>query len=103
MTEKSLIVWNFTNIEEDSPFIDILSKIKNDFKYMECYNTTIQSFGGGTYTFCLLSDTIDIKNKKIDWNLYKSKNIESKYYSPKIHLSSFIFPKSIEDKLAKIH
>ena len=101
--ERSLICFNHDNFdkEENKNIFDTLQKLKDSFKYVQPYGVFIPTFGGGYYSFCMFSNSINPKGD-IDWNYYKQKNIETKYYSPRIHISSFVFPGDLENKLNEI-
>jgi spermidine synthase len=101
-TNESMFCFNFENFTLDNKYIfDTLSDLKTTFKYIQPYGVYIPSFGGGYYSFCMVSNTINF-NSKINWNYYNSKNLDLKYYTPKIHLASYIFPNEIEKEILKI-
>tara|TARA_B100001248_G_scaffold262022_1_gene255625 strand:+ start:435 stop:1970 length:1536 start_codon:yes stop_codon:yes gene_type:complete len=96
--ERHLICFNLDNFGMEDSIYDKLRLINNEFKYVQPYGVFIPTFGGGYYSFCLFSNTIDPKSN-IDWSYFKNKNLDLKYYTPSIHISSFIFSNEIESKL----
>lgn len=102
--DKSLISFNLDNFdkqESDQVYLR-LKELKREFKHVSPFGAFIPTFGGSYYSFCLVSDTINYTDN-IDWNFFESKNIEMKYYTQNIHLSSFNYPKNIESKLKSIN
>ncbi len=89
------INWNEDNIKR---MVKEQSKI---FKFVNPYSVYIPTFAGGLYSFCLVSDNINPKNFMIDWEYFYNKKINMKYYTEKIHKSSFNLPKSLEKKMEK--
>ena len=96
--ERHLICFNLDNFGMEDSIYNKLRLINNEFKYVQPYGVFIPTFGGGYYSFCLFSNTIDPKSN-IDWSYFKNKNLDLKYYTPSIHISSFIFSNEIESKL----
>jgi len=75
--------------KNNKKFINIL---KSNFKYINIYNCTIPSYIGSLYSFLFCSNKINPLTDKIDWDLYKSKKITTKYYNKNIHTCSFYSP-----------
>lgn len=71
-------------------FINIL---KSNFTYINKYHCTIPSYIGSFYTFLFCSNKINPIKEQIDWELFNTKNIKTRYYDKNIHISSFHSPK----------
>lgn len=100
INKKHMICFNADNINwNEDNIVDIVETQKKIFKYVNPFGVYIPTFAGGFYSFCLASNSIDPLKFKINWDYFKSKNLELKYYTPKIHVSSFNMPKSLENKL----
>ena len=98
-----IICFNFDNFDkiENENMYKKLEELKTVFKFVNPYGVYIPTFGGGYYSFCLLSNTVNPR-RDINWRYFKNKKLELEYYTPKIHISSFIFPSYIESRLNKI-
>lgn len=101
--EEYLICFNFDNFDkiENEYMFEKLKELKSIFKFVQPFGVFIPTFGGGYYSFCLLSNTVNPK-RDINWDYYKNKKLEMNYYSPQIHITSFIFPNYLEKELKKI-
>lgn len=64
-------------------------KLKEIFTYVQIYRLTMPSYHCGEYSFIGVSKKINLN--KID--LFHKSSIQTKYYSPEIHLASLTIPK----------
>ena len=102
LEKESIICFNFDNFTINNEYLyEKLKELKPLFKYIQPFGVYIPSFGGGYYSFCMISNSIDPKSK-INWDYFYSKSVDTKYYSPKIHLSSFVFPNEVSKQLSQI-
>ena len=102
LKKESIICFNFDNFTINNEYLyEKLKELKLLFKYIQPFGVYIPSFGGGYYSFCMVSNSIDPRSK-INWEYFYSKSIDTKYYSPKIHLSSFVFPNEVSKQLSQI-
>ena len=62
------------------------------YKYVRLYQVFQPTYASGHYAFCFCSRTIDPKNTPIDWQKFRLKKIDCKYYNEKIHYDSFNLP-----------
>lgn len=65
------------------------------FKYVKIYHCTIPSYIGSFYSFLFCSNEIDPLELEIDWSIYRSKRIKTKYYNEGVHRCSFSSPNFI--------
>ncbi|MBZ9572224.1 polyamine aminopropyltransferase [Patescibacteria group bacterium] len=76
-------------------------KLKKVFPFFKVHKAFVGCFPFDEHTFSLGSKTIDfdkVSFKKIK-EKYKRLNLKTKYYSPKIHFASAVWPKYLEKKI----
>ena len=71
---------------------EVIDEMEEYFKYVRLYQVFQPTYASGHYAFCFCSRTIDPKNYPIDWEKFRLKKIDCKYYNEKIHYDSFNLP-----------
>jgi spermidine synthase len=96
MNKYSILIFNVNTIYwSDQDLIKIMIFQLTIFKYCFPLTTTIPSIAGGSYLYILCSDEIEPLNMNINWIHWKSKNINTEYYSKDIHKASMTFSKKL--------
>ncbi len=95
LTKNGIIVTQSGTILQKKQIINNLYCIKKIFNFAGLYQANVPTYYGGNIFFIWASKKNNLK--KINFNnLYKKLNLyKFKYYSPKIHINSFILPKFI--------
>ncbi len=84
-------------------FVTIHRTLASVFRFVKSYGAWIPSFGL-YWMFTIASDFVDptkIEEEEIKKRL-KERDVETKYYHPKLHKALFILPKDVEDALEKL-
>lgn len=97
----SIFCFNCMSLSWDKSEYNELNNMHKFYKYVFLYQVFIPTYASGNYTFCFCSKNINPINVPIDFNYFKSKEINTKYYNEKIHFSSFNLPNMFEVNLRK--
>ena len=95
-----IVTQNGVPILQSKQLSNTLSDLKSFFKDVSCYVISVPTYYGGHMTIGFASDNKQLRKiseKKLISLYKKSGNIETYYWTPKIHLSSFVLPKFIQN------
>ena len=73
-----------------------MSRLFTNSYIFQLYQPT---YASGHYSFMLASDQIHPFRNKIDWEAWRRKKIETRYYNPDLHYASFLLPSQIQQVL----
>ena len=93
LTKNGIFCFNCLSISwEKQEIPDVIQEMEEYFKYVRLYQLFQPTYASGHYAFCFCSRTIDPKNTPLDWQKFRLKKIDCKYYNEKIHYDSFNLP-----------
>ena len=96
MKKKSVFTLNYESLGWFGGNLKNFKKdMKKFFKHIYIYQVFQPTFHSGHYSFAIMSDLIHPTRSVIDWNAFRSKKINTYYYTPKIHYGSFALPNKI--------
>eukprot|EP00943_MAST-04B_sp_MAST-4B-sp1_P006690 g6690.t1 len=96
--ENSILVFNC-----DSPswafdtVTHVSSLISSVYERNYLYQVFQPTYVSGYYTFMFASDNIHPVNTQVNWDTFKKKNIQTRYYNKGIHEAAFYLPQFLKD------
>ncbi|MFP3014098.1 MAG: polyamine aminopropyltransferase [Arsenophonus sp.] len=98
-----LVAQNGVSFLQEHEVINSQKKLSNYFKDCSLYQTAVPSYYGGIMTFSWASQTTKLRQIPIETleNNFKKSDIICRYYTPALHLASFVLPQYLVNLIAK--